>query len=708
MKRFFVLVASVFILTFPLAEAQIRNTSIAIQDLPSLLKAPTNAGTDFYFSFPPCYEEASIGFTNNCKVFVASSIEQTITVEVPGKSWAATQIVKPNDVVEFIIPTGIAQPFLKPGAASAPVEQVYPQAAIHVFSESPIIVYGVTRYNFTSDGFLAIPVSALGTEYIVASYPQYTAIESGFKLVSETTISAAYDQTEVTFEMGGTSSSKTSGGLKPGNDTTFLMNKGDVLCFASDGNLQDISGSYIKASKPVGVVSGNQCANVPAGVLFCDFISEMDVPIFTWGKIYHITPFVGRKNNPIIRIFAKEKNTTIYRDGEPWLMLPGRSHRIDDGFVERRSSDGTPRSVVISADKPIYVVAYNPGQTDDNVSSDPFQLALTPQEQYQKEIVFCTPSSKNSADKFKTHYINLICSVAADNTIPDDMEFAIVIDGQLQWEKVSTRFGEDLGLMFALPVNGTTYTCKQITLPDDGVYRFRAATPFAAYAYGFSSYDSYGFPTGAALDDLGIDDNESPQLTVSKKTDGSVTGTVTDYPLDSSRRSNLGLIAMAADQNYNYKFIYGQKNSYIAGQSQTTDWALEVKDKSKDARAVLTFADRRGNDTTIVVEYTVNVANIEDGTKKFNNNLHNFALTVSPNPISTSGGLVEFVIPTKERTELTLISANGAEAIILAKSIFDKGIHQIKIPVEQLSSGSYILRLASGKFLLEKTVVIVK
>ena len=103
---------------------------IDVKKLPKLLTSPTNAGNEFYFSFPPCYEEESAGYENSCRVFVCSGVKQLITVEVPGKSWKMTKVAQANDAIEFVIPTGVAQPFLKRGSAKAPAEQVYKGAAI--------------------------------------------------------------------------------------------------------------------------------------------------------------------------------------------------------------------------------------------------------------------------------------------------------------------------------------------------------------------------------------------------------------------------------------------------------------------------------------------------------------------------------------------------------------------------------------------------
>jgi len=57
------------------------------------------------------------------------------------------------------------------------------------------------------------------------------------------------NDTEVSFTMGGTNGSRTTGGLRKGQKATVSMNKGDVWCFADAGDAQDISGSLVKANK---------------------------------------------------------------------------------------------------------------------------------------------------------------------------------------------------------------------------------------------------------------------------------------------------------------------------------------------------------------------------------------------------------------------------------------------------------------------------
>ncbi len=613
MKRFTTIIMAIVLLAvfiFPNVYAQVSSEKDIKNNLPKMLGA-NNVGKEFWFSVPPCFTDESAGNPNFIKLYVTSASTTPVFVEVPGKGYSLIKSSRANDVIEFNILPGVGQPYEKTGNQPYVPEQVFPGAGLHVWADQPLVVYCVVRYAYTSDGWLCIPVSSLGKDYILAGTNEEGMYGSTYKLPNTTTITAAYDDTQVRFTLGGNAMTVTGGGMKPGQSKTFPgMNKGDVLAISTARGDADLSGSRVYSNKPVGVVTGTFCADIPTGNRWCDYVAEMDIPCYTWGTELHVGKVPYRKFPSIIKIFAKEPNTTVYKDGRMIGQLKTGGGIEGNGFLMMRMSTYTnppvpPRSCVISADKAISVTLYNTGTEEDAAAgnSDPFQMAITPVQQYQKEITFCTPGIAGSFG-FPENYVNLVYEVDEYGMMPDDIEFATVIGGQFQWKKLKAQFS-GVDELFALNKtygNGKQYALKLITLPGDGVYKIRAKKPFAAYSFGYSSYDSYGFPTSAALADLEKPDTNAPVPVYVQKCNGDIdAATVTDMPNDAKIRSNMAMINMDPVDSYNYEFSYDE---FIPGDARTVSWRLKVYDPTKDAKAVLSFTDRRGNDTTIIILYT--------------------------------------------------------------------------------------------------------
>jgi len=564
--------------------------------LPKMLGA-TNVGREFYMTFIPCWET---GGPNDVYIYVSSNVRTKVTVDVSayGLTWVDYTI--PNDIITFMLSPGPAQCYRKTDTDPPEPEKVYPGMAVHIISDDPIICYGVTRYLYTSDGFLVLPVNVLGKEYLVASWND--PVGKIQYLTSYTSVVGAYDRTKVRFTMGGNVNSSSAGGKKPGDTININLNAGDVFLIGAIGVNSDLTGSHVLSSKPVAVVSGNFCAYIPTECGCCDYLSEMELPTNTWGNTYHVTRIVNRLKNSMIRVFAKEPNTKVFRDGIEISTIRDVGGLEGEGWLSMRADSGLPRPIVISGDKPINVTQYNTGQLDDSVTSDPFQMVLTPVDQYQTEIIFNTPGIRGGKG-FLTNYIN-ICYQADDNgTIPDDFVYAEVINGKVQWYQLKV-LSPSPGEEFKVKVKGKRYFAKTLQLPHDGVYQLRANAPFAAYSYGFAWCDSYGFPASLGLADLTYNDSTPPDPPWNMGCHGDVNEdhktTVDDMPDDAEGRSNLGMIYMHTDSSFNYKLYY---DDFIPGDDRSTAWWLEVIDKNEDARAIVTFVDKAGNDTTLIIYY---------------------------------------------------------------------------------------------------------
>lgn len=567
-----------------------------------------NAGTLFYMAFHPCWEES--GPNNAIRIYVSSAVRTKVTLEIKDLGISRTKETIPNDVIEFILPPQEAQPYSK-GSGAYPIppqpEQIWTGRGIKLTSDQPIIAYGVTRYQYTSDGYLAYPVTSLGKVYQVASYADPTNNTSQF-LPSYTSIVGVYDNTKVTFRMGGCESCRVpkedGDTLKTGEVIRRTLNEGDVWLIPGIGPYNDLTGSKINASKPVAVMSGNFCAYIPTHIAACDFIIEQELPENVWGSYYHVTQIISRKKFSIIKVFAKKPYTSVLVDGVPMWNIVTPGGIWGTGYIEARAgTEPEPRPVVVHSadDFPINVVQFNPGQQDDNVPSDPFQLQLSPLEQYQKEIVFNTPGIRGGFG-FRDNYVNIVYKATPDGGIPQDLQFAEVLDGKFNWIPMNA-YSSNPGKKFTYDTpdkDGRVYFSKTLKLPYDGVYRIKADEPFVAYAYGFSDYDSYGFPTSVATADLETPDTLAPYVEYSKDCDGFVTGQVIDEPrIDPANRSNLGLIYMD-NKSFNYKFTVDE---FVIGESPQTTWKLSIIDPKVDAKAFLVFIDRAGNRKDTIIEH---------------------------------------------------------------------------------------------------------
>ncbi|MFC2131629.1 T9SS type A sorting domain-containing protein [Bacteroidota bacterium] len=581
--------------------AQLKDT----KDLPKLLEI-SNSGTEFYFSFIPAWE--SEGAKNDLKIYISSEVQTKVTVEVIGKGFNQTKYTVPNDIIEFTLTSDIGQPYRKTINEKPEKDSIWIGAGVHITADDPIICYGVTRYQYMSDGFLALPVNALGREYIVASFADPFSGNISQYLTSYTSITAAYDNTNVSFTMGGTDWSQTASGTLPGERTDWNLNEGDVLLIGGLGQQADLSGSKIVATNPVAVVSGNFCAYIPTNCGCCDVIEEMEIPTSLWGTEYHVTRIADRLKNSIIKIFAKESKTKIYRDYNQIGFIRNAGGTEGTGYIHMRADNGDPRPIVISGDKPIGVTQFNTGQLDDGIESDPFQMVLVPVEYYQKEIMFNTPGIRGGFG-FEKNYINLCYEATQYGTIPEDLMFAPVVGGQFDWMSL-VDMSPNPGQPFERLDGGKVYYSKQINLPGDGVYKIKGNKPFAAYAYGFSWCDSYGFPASLGdyrqtyLDYLPPvpewEMDENGNVNVKKHF-------VIDKPDDSVIRSNIKSIIMDSEYSYNYRLYF---NSYEPCVDSAVEWSLVAIDRKKDAHAVVTFSDCNGNDTTLAIYYD----NIDDTT----------------------------------------------------------------------------------------------
>lgn len=600
------------------------------KSFPTELLNLNNFGTEFLLTVPPCIQDESTNGDNKIMIYATSFTRAYITLT--GKNgFVQTRELKPYQTAEFILPPSVAQVYLKSAIQPVVPDNVYANSAIKIVSDEPISVYVLVKFNKSSDGYLALPVSTLSNKYIVSSYNDPSAEYPGFySLPSLTAIVGAYDNTIITFKLGGNVNTNTASLTKKGDSVQYFLNKGDVCMISSLGNDADLTGSVVEASMPVAVISGNQCANVPSGNQFCDYLVEMESPVNTWGKHFHVPIIKGRKFSPVLRIFAKEPDTKVFLDGNEILYIKKAGGQIGSGYQEYRiNNSGTAKIGVLSADKPINVVLYNTGVEEDGFPEPlgaPFQMTLIPKEQYQNEILFTTRGINNGTQYFENY---LAINYKTENGVmPDDFELGTFDGIKFNWVRLKT----------VQPVVNQFYSMEgteswgHFTIPFfvEGVYKLRSSNPFSVYFYGVSLSEAFGFPLYLGTKDYNEYDKEKPHISYNMECNGDVTGWVKDFPEDETMRSNLDLPIFYSDSSYNYDKEFG---ILVPGKTREIQWKLKVRKRELPARAVILFRDKSANDSLLIVEYfplklTISPEYFDFGSLKAGENkLQKFTLT---------------------------------------------------------------------------------
>jgi len=546
---------------------------------------PNNFGNEFYFAMPVNWGAPQMD-VHYVRLYMVSPVRTTVSVWAGGQLKETFETI-PNEIRTVDLTPEEAQMFVRDADLSVPDDSIYSGGAVHIHSDDPIAVYVMNRTSYISDGLLLLPVNALGRNYIVASSAMAPAESQ--KLPSQYLIAAPYDGTEVTIRHPHRTPNH-----QAGETFTIGLDRGDVFSAMTFDVNSDMSGVTISASKPVAVTAGIACGYVPNALNFCccDHLTEMMLPAESWGRNYMGIPFATRKKGAFYRVFAREADTRIYINGVEYDTLAGVGGEEGTGWLEYRAPDMQP--VHFRADKPIAVFQYNTGSFYDEVPSDPFYMALTPEEQFASELFFSTPG-----DDFTQNYLNIIAEK------DDFYELEMADAAQMNWNPVWKDGNAGIARDVPEKVDGVTYVAATLEI-HPGVYRIRGRKKFAAYAYGKTRVDSYGFPAAAYTGDRDIDAPAPPDIAAEvTPCNGDAEIVVTSKAKKKGVVVPLSVVALVPPATDNYR-IEGE--SFQPGISSRTNFSLKLADPSKDGVAVLAAADAAGNVTFDTIRYAVDIA----------------------------------------------------------------------------------------------------
>jgi IgGFc binding protein len=284
-------------------------------------------------------------------------------------------------------------------------------------------------------------------------------------------------------------------GIVPGAKnavSTYTLQRGQFMQLTQG---DDLVGSIVEASKPVGLFGGHSCMNVPANVDACDSENKQIPPLSAWGHEYAVVPTLNRwswrsrgseaeRDPSVIRVVGAVDGTKlVYEPRQP----EGAPETLDSGQLARFFA--SEPFVVRSQDSghPFYVATVMTGARGSGTQlGDPETAISIPTDQWLDSYGFFSDATYVLSALFVTR--RKLNGEFRDVTL----DCAGALTG---WRRIT----EDYEWTYAELSRGS----KPVAYPEgacaDGVHRIRSEAPFSINVWGIGSFASYAYAGGAGL-----------------------------------------------------------------------------------------------------------------------------------------------------------------------------------------------------------------
>lgn len=325
-------------------------------------------------------------------------------------------------------------------------------------------------FSYSNDASLLLPTHVLTRDYMAVTWNSL-GCRSGF-----VTVTATRDDTTV--QLSPVGEWEPGAGIDENGHGIAKLNAGDVIqisaadaggpfCMNYQGT--DISGTRVSASKPVQVIAGHACANLPTPKTdACDHLEEAMFPLETLGKDYLVAVPAdpsGDKSPHTIRILATEPGTELTLDpplapaGE---LAPGKPLEIPYVLDDVR----------VTATKPVLVAAFMQGSKSvPSGAGDPSESLAVATEQFRADYVFLAPKN------YDVSFVNVVAKLGAN----------ISVDGAL------------IPAQAFSPIGNSGYGVARWKLEPTEIHEAKASEKFGITVYGYGTYTSFMYPGGLDL-----------------------------------------------------------------------------------------------------------------------------------------------------------------------------------------------------------------
>ncbi|HWF45248.1 MAG TPA: T9SS type A sorting domain-containing protein [Candidatus Kapabacteria bacterium] len=657
----------------------------------------TNSGTEFLLCFEqnyqPVLQASDSAYLNVYVATLGQSGMDTITITTNADpSIHRVFILPPNQTATYRISDANSDLWMTSHEVADP-------RVVRVVATAPIVCYGMNYKYATADGFLALPKSSAGTDYRIMSYPNSNnpVIFGGVEeMPSQFAVAAFDDNTTVTI----TPKAPTLGGHAQGAPFTITLNAGQGVQVQTDANVDklDLTGSEVRADKPVAVYGSHARAEVPHGYLVPpinisssrDILLEAMPPVDAWGNTFVLDALsidnkgTKRAEGDLMRVLAINANTIVKVNGVYWTTLG------PDQFADSLITG----PVIVESSQPTLLGEYahtsdTPGNSDNG---DPF-LAIVPSvdQTYNSYTFFIDPNPVYTVQE-----VVIATDVAAESSIVYDG--STTIPSAAFTPLVPTSGGRNFAIT-SFGVQPGAHTLSTNQQPQNG---------FTILAYGLGQVVSYGYTAGLLLKPRHtIVVNPLPQI---------MNGGRHSNEIDFHNMTNATVYFDSAvftptDNEFAKYGIHTKENvAYDIGtigiaQASSVHLVSDetVQQPVSGMLRIYThtplWTDILPSETPVTY-YPDAVAGVSNGTSS--------ALFVSsyPNPFSTSA-TISFSLPSSGDLSIVLYDELGRVVRTIASGEFPGGLSQVKIARHGLPAGVYSCELVSERLNIKQRVTIV-
>ncbi|NTS42362.1 CHRD domain-containing protein [Flavisolibacter sp. BT320] len=380
------------------------------------------------------------------QLYITAEQASTVTVAIPGLGF--------NQVVNVV--AGGLQVVNLPASAQVQTQFAVDNKGIRITATTEVTVYLMNAQQATTDAYLAFPLDAIGMEYYMLGYNR----DVSFTQPTQATIVATQNNTTVTI-----TATVTGGGFTAGVPQNITLQQGQVYQLRSLNTNADYSGTKVTANKPVSVFGGAQCTNISGSLRACDHLVEQLPALSSWGRSFVTVPLATRLAGDVFRFMAQTNGTVVSVNGVAVATL-------NAGQIHERILGSTTYNRITS-NQPILVGQYSRSSDADGVTSDPFFALVPPDEQFLNNYTISSGTSN-----IPINFLNITSPTANIGNVKVDN---VVVNPAL-WN----------------PIPGSSFSGAKVPV-SIGVHRVTSVLPVGVLAYGFGSFDSYGYLGGQSF-----------------------------------------------------------------------------------------------------------------------------------------------------------------------------------------------------------------